>query len=1260
MKRLTFAFSTLAVLLTLALSGCPNAAGARHGPEAGLGTGSVTLRFGTPTGRTLLPDTFVFADHEGVFTPYYPDGTPPGTNLVREPVLIARGEDLAEQYNLWVGQWTLEIDVFSRVDDEYPVASGEVGPFTVAPDVTVPLVVPLAFATMEGPPGVLDWTIVNETGLTPDWVEITLEPMGVTTGDTINFNGSTIAETMSGSRTGIPAGFYLVTVRMEMGLVELNRGARRAIWTDVVHIYPGQTVPMTVTFDEAEDFFHAINRVWLFGDMTGWFDNLPGLESWELEARGDGTFVRDVLIAPNNHFRFSLTDIAGWTSGNLWWGSWFVPATNGDAVEVGTPGNAMTFMPFGHDNQAGTDRSWRMVEGGYYRLILDTIPTPRPVTETGPPVPRFTVERLVRGIEIDPPEASVARGAIRYFEAEVDVAEGISGAVNWSLVGPHHLDTTYLADGNSVRLTVAAHESYTTLILRATSAIDEWQYTDVEITVPAGIPPVENLWLVGGMTGWAETFPPGVPMVRYPAHGTTFTWRTGELHGGEVAANTQFRFNLLATPNEWNSTWFAPLREPDAGTTGLPTDIQLGEDIDMRLVSGTANGDNWNWRIAGAGWYTIAVDVATMTMLIERPVIADTVTVLGLDRLMVGESTQFTASVAGRNNPPQTVLWSLDEIAGTDFAAGTRINEQTGYLEIDANETAATLTVWATFNGDVRLETGQAATGFMVVQVLRAEPLPPPAFVILSEHGEASWTHDGINVREFMLRLYRNGYPLYVDVYDGEPEPYMVTVPVTDPHSHDFAPSMLDEEIGGVGTYHFTVAAITDNFEFEDSAATPSDTQDVTRRNQVLNHWWLGNGIGRWVNPDASGDYIVRLYRDGTFVGQRDSTRATLQNPGNATETVTTFDFAWVGLPADSSAQHTFTVTALSNGPLVLPSVSDPSPARLFNNVMGYNQPNAVGGTPRIWTIGEGGTGAYRRFIAGANNGRIAWSADGVTWTLAMQGDTRTGIFSTDVGVPIAVRGIARNDGDGFGRFVAVGHGGRAAYSDDGGATWTAVNPDFGTNNILSIAYGNGHFVAGAGYGWVRRSSDGENWQTITGWAGNNQPASAILNHGNVVSMVFSRTAGRFLAFAGNNGTYHGQHASSVDGSFWDWVSNGIPNNTGRNVQNTAVSTLGNFVVSFHGDTHLTRAVGFPVSGGSWLPAWVPHGLTGPNIRAIGYGHGRFIAVGAGGNATVSVNQGASWAILTNPLSGEITAAIGMEDHVILAGHDGFARVVAP
>jgi hypothetical protein len=104
------------------------------------------------------------------------------------------------------------------------------------------------------------------------------------------------------------------------------------------------------------------------------------------------------------------------------------------------------------------------------------------------------------------------------------------------------------------------------------------------------------------------------------------------------------------------------------------------------------------------------------------------------------------------------------------------------------------------------------------------------------------------------------------------------------------------------------------------------------------------------------------------------------------------------------------------------------------------------------------------RFVAVGDDGKMAASTDGATWT-AVSNNT----FGTDYIYAIVW---------GKDKFVAGGAGGKMAYSTDG-ITWTAVeNSTFGRRDISAIAWGNDTFVAVGGGGAY--SADGVTWTAST------------------------------------------------------------------------------------------------------------------------------------------------------------------------------------
>jgi hypothetical protein len=121
-------------------------------------------------------------------------------------------------------------------------------------------------------------------------------------------------------------------------------------------------------------------------------------------------------------------------------------------------------------------------------------------------------------------------------------------------------------------------------------------------------------------------------------------------------------------------------------------------------------------------------------------------------------------------------------------------------------------------------------------------------------------------------------------------------------------------------------------------------------------------------------------------------------------------------------------------------------------------------------TYGESAN--IRRFVAVGTGGKIAWSDDGITWTMV----TTTGFISEQVNA------VAYGNK----KFIAVGNDGKMASSTDG-KSWTALsttelpNSVFEGKGILNVCYGNGKFVAVGHNGKIAELEDGKAaWAAIT------------------------------------------------------------------------------------------------------------------------------------------------------------------------------------
>ena len=216
------------------------------------------------------------------------------------------------------------------------------------------------------------------------------------------------------------------------------------------------------------------------------------------------------------------------------------------------------------------------------------------------------------------------------------------------------------------------------------------------------------------------------------------------------------------------------------------------------------------------------------------------------------------------------------------------------------------------------------------------------------------------------------------------------------------------------------------------------------------------------------------------------------------------------------------------------------------------------------------------KYVAGSDDGAIAYSEDGITWTAlprtALPQDFRN--YYRGVG---NIEGIAYGNGKfvagdtfgmmmtstdgvtwtfvqtpfigsfgsiayGNGKFVAVGYTeiyerGAIMYSTDDlkFKDVPLVSGEFGKYSIRAVAYGNGKFVAGNIYGNMAYSADGITWTEVTdnsAWIVNNGREPPY-NTANLNSIAYGNNM--FVA-TGN----HIKLVTSADGVTWTAVETGI------------------------------------------------------------------------------------------------------------------------
>jgi hypothetical protein len=155
-----------------------------------------------------------------------------------------------------------------------------------------------------------------------------------------------------------------------------------------------------------------------------------------------------------------------------------------------------------------------------------------------------------------------------------------------------------------------------------------------------------------------------------------------------------------------------------------------------------------------------------------------------------------------------------------------------------------------------------------------------------------------------------------------------------------------------------------------------------------------------------------------------------------------------------------------------------------LGNGIAYSDDNGVS-----WTAVSGSGlpnfdiayGNNRWVGVGSRGSGIAYSDDGINWTAVADSTiwvyTHTFPNGTSYTGTVAVTDIAYGNS----RWVAVGaEGGKMAYSDDNGVTWTAVTDStLFANGIGDIAFGNNRFVAVIGRR-IAYSDNGISWTAVT------------------------------------------------------------------------------------------------------------------------------------------------------------------------------------
>ena len=215
-------------------------------------------------------------------------------------------------------------------------------------------------------------------------------------------------------------------------------------------------------------------------------------------------------------------------------------------------------------------------------------------------------------------------------------------------------------------------------------------------------------------------------------------------------------------------------------------------------------------------------------------------------------------------------------------------------------------------------------------------------------------------------------------------------------------------------------------------------------------------------------------------------------------------------------------------------------------------------------------------FVAcGLATNPIIYSADGITWSIG-SGPS-----------PATAKGVAYGNS----KWVVVASG--AVYiSTNNGVSWTTTISIAALNNVTSLSFANGYFIASTSTPTLVRSSDGLTWTDVT-------PSGA----GQFVDITFVRpyyvaldvTGQIFISEDGTSWT----KTRDADGDTWKTITSG----DGMMVAVASSSGGDNVITSINGTEWIRR---------SGIPNYAWNGS--------GFGNGLFLAVGDSGKIMTSAN----------------------------------------
>ena len=425
-------------------------------------------------------------------------------------------------------------------------------------------------------------------------------------------------------------------------------------------------------------------------------------------------------------------------------------------------------------------------------------------------------------------------------------------------------------------------------------------------------------------------------------------------------------------------------------------------------------------------------------------------------------------------------------------------------------------------------------------------------------------------------------------------------------------------------------------------AATSPDGKTWTIRNpSVLNRWTsVTYGLGRFVAVSQTGTQRVMTSTDGvTWTG-----RNAAENQGWLSVTYGNGLFVAVANSGPNNVMTSpdgITWTARStNEAGILTGVTYGNGLFVAVGISGANRfwssPDGITWTPRSTSQNNWYSVAYGKgmFVAVADYGSVATSADGITWTLGTAPQSN----------------LWRSVAYGAGQFVAVAlDGNNRVMTSPDGVTWTlGTSPE--ANQWIGVAYGEGSFVAMSYQGTNRVMTLSEpvppeinlraNAMSILD--GDVTPSSADHTHFGAVAASLARTftientGGGPLTIGSI--TVSGENAS-------EFVVSGAPSSVAVGASATFTVTYtptagvgtSRATITVNSNDSDEAAYDFVIEGEKSYPAsgtqWTSRAATGATVwRRVTYGNGLFVAVGdTAGPWIMTSPDGATWTARTPP-----------------------------